>query len=89
MQVRCFVNATLVLLRSQTISVARLSPDVELIPQAFTAKFTLRLSAAHVAEWVRQLHVDPVVPVRIPQVQRFFSSVFSSIHQSSGIKGYV
>ncbi len=46
--------------------------DVELIPQAFTVKFTLRLLAAHVAEWVRQLHVDPVVPGTNPAGPDFF-----------------
>ncbi len=43
--------------------------------QAFTVKFT-RLSAAHVAEWVRQLHVDPVVPGSNPAGPEFFFNQF-------------
>ncbi len=52
------------------------SPDVELIPHAFTVKFTHKLSAAHVAEWVRQLHVDPVVPGSNPAGPEFFFHQF-------------
>ncbi len=47
-------------------------------PQAFTVKFTLKLSAAHVAEWVRQLHVDHVVPGSNPAGPEFFFHSFSS-----------